>query len=124
MLVLCELASYFSEFFRLVFSPFIGSVGIAAFIAVTIIKKDLRADFIGRASYHLLIAHMSVVSILGTAGLTGYNGAVTFVVTIVLCLLLSTALVPIERSIEVARRRIAVEARISQTAAAAAPANG
>jgi len=109
--VLFEVVSYFSEFFRWVFAPFIGSVGIAAFIAVSTIKKDLRADFIGRASYHLFIAHMSVVSIIGTAGLTAFNGPIPFVVTIVLCLLLSAALVPMERNIEITRRRIAVEAR-------------
>jgi peptidoglycan/LPS O-acetylase OafA/YrhL len=120
VLVLCELASYFSEFFRLVFSPFIGSVGIAAFIAVTTIKKDLRADFIGRASYHLFIAHMSVVSIIGIAGLTAFSGPVTFVVTTALCLLLSAALVPMERSIEITRRRIAAEARTAARFAEAA----
>jgi peptidoglycan/LPS O-acetylase OafA/YrhL len=109
-LVVCELVALLSEFFRWVVAPFIGSIGIAILIAVTTVKKNLRADFIGRASYHLFIAHMSVVSIIGTAGLTAFNGPVTFVVTTGLCLLLSTALVPMERSIEITRRRIAAKA--------------
>jgi peptidoglycan/LPS O-acetylase OafA/YrhL len=62
-------------------------------------------DFFGRASYHLFISHMPIAAVLVTGlGLT--QSMFLFFVTIVVALVLSMGLVPLERSINVVRQRI------------------
>jgi len=62
-------------------------------------------DFFGRASYHLFISHMPIAAVLVTGlGLT--QSMFLFFVTIIVALVLSMGLVPLERSINVMRRRI------------------
>ena len=64
-------------------------------------------DFFGRASYHLFIGHMPIAAVLVT-GLTLTQGSVfVFLAAVIVAFALSLGLVPLERNINVMRRRIA-----------------
>jgi peptidoglycan/LPS O-acetylase OafA/YrhL len=64
-------------------------------------------DFFGRASYHLFIGHMPIAAVLVT-GLQFKPGSIPlFVAAIILSFVLSAVLVPMERSINITRQRIA-----------------
>jgi len=63
-------------------------------------------DFFGRASYHLFISHMPIAAVLVT-GLGLRPGSMfVFFATIVVALALSAGLVPMERTINLVRKRI------------------
>ena len=63
-------------------------------------------DFFGRASYHLFISHMPIAAILVTGLGLKAESMFVFFATIVVALALSTGLVPMERTINLVRKRI------------------
>ncbi|MBS0248959.1 MAG: acyltransferase [Proteobacteria bacterium] len=63
-------------------------------------------DFFGRASYHLFIAHMPVAAMLVVGLHLPASKFVTFVASIAIAFGVSFLLVPLERRIELIRRRV------------------
>jgi peptidoglycan/LPS O-acetylase OafA/YrhL len=64
-------------------------------------------DFFGRASYHLFIGHMPIAAVIVT-GLNMTQGSlVVFLTAVIIALVLSVGLVPIEHYVNVMRQRIA-----------------
>jgi len=64
-------------------------------------------DFFGRASYHLFIGHMPIGAVLVTGLKLTQGSMLVFLAAVIVALALSAGLVPIERRINVTRRRIA-----------------
>jgi peptidoglycan/LPS O-acetylase OafA/YrhL len=103
-----------SELISVTLSPFIG---IPLTFMLLARAKDVPAtpiqDFLGRASYHLFIAHMPAAAVLATGLRFPANTLVIYVATVLLALGLSAFLVPMERRINDVRRQIASAAFVS-----------
>jgi hypothetical protein len=63
-------------------------------------------DFFGRASYHLFISHMPIAAVLVIGLGLRTESMFVFFATIVVALALSAGLVPMERTINLVRKRI------------------
>jgi hypothetical protein len=68
-------------------------------------------DFIGRASYHLFIAHMPTAAVLVTGLHLSVNGIAVYLATIVFTLCFSIVLVPMEWRLAAVRSRVALIAK-------------
>jgi peptidoglycan/LPS O-acetylase OafA/YrhL len=103
-------AMFGSEFFRVTVGPFIGIPVMWTLLSLSL-SQDYRltnlADFFGRASYHLFIAHMPVAAVLFNALHFSPNTFLIYVATVLAALGLSGLLVPVERRINDVRRQIA-----------------
>jgi peptidoglycan/LPS O-acetylase OafA/YrhL len=88
--------------------PYLGVVGMVAVLAWHgAERRPSRAvDFIGRASYHLFIAHMSIAAILVVGLAVPANTFTAFALTTILALALSGVLVPLEWRLNRMRGRI------------------
>jgi hypothetical protein len=94
--------------------PFRGSImlhrdpgNVDAAIAVGRLPlTDPLADFFGRASYHLFIAHMPVAALLFNGLYFSPNTFLIYVATLLAALGLSGLLVPMERRINDVRRQL------------------
>jgi peptidoglycan/LPS O-acetylase OafA/YrhL len=88
--------------------PFLGVVGMAAVLAWHGAKRrpSRAVDFVGRASYHLFIAHMSIAAVLVVGFALPATTFVAFALTSVLALALSCLLVPLEWRLNRMRGRI------------------
>jgi peptidoglycan/LPS O-acetylase OafA/YrhL len=94
----CEALVALSLFASVTIGPFLG---IAAMLALIVWDGGDRRpsptlDFIGRASYHLFIAHMSIAAILVVVFRVTPNTVLVFVLSVVIALGLSGVLVPLE----------------------------
>jgi peptidoglycan/LPS O-acetylase OafA/YrhL len=111
--------------------PFLGCVGMVAALSFHgAERRPSRAvDFVGRASYHLFIAHVSIGAILVVGLAVPANSFFAFALTTVLALALSGLLVPLEWRLNRMRDRISGWGRrpapatvaTASVAAAAAP---
>ena len=106
-----------SVFVSVTLGPFLGVVGIIALLAWRgAERRPSRAiDFMGRASYHLFIAHMSIAAILAVGLGMPSNSFAVLAVTTLLALALSGVLVPMEWQINRLRGRIS--ARLGERSA-------
>ena len=103
-----EMLVALSIFVSMTLGPFLGVVAMLALIVWD--GGDKRpspaVDFIGRASYHLFIAHMSIAAILVVCfGMTA-NAFPVFAVSVALAMALSGVLVPLEWRLNHMRGRI------------------
>ena len=103
-----------SEVLRTTVAPFIG---VPVMWTLLSISQDEPAtgivDFFGRSSYHLFIAHMPVAAVLFTGLHFPMNSFAIYLATVLVALVLSGALVPMERRINDVRRQIVGAARAS-----------
>ena len=101
--------------------PFLGVVVMIAILAWRGAdqRPSLATDFIGRASYHLFIAHMSIAAILVVGFAAAPNTFAVFVLSLVIALLLSGILVPLEWRLNRVRGRISGRAGRLDAAAGA-----
>jgi peptidoglycan/LPS O-acetylase OafA/YrhL len=116
MLVAAVAAMFISTTLNVTVAPYLGIIVMLCLLS----RWDDRQanhvqDFFGRASYHLFIAHMPMSAVLIIGLRWTANTPIILIVSVVLLLLLSTALVPLERSINVFRQRI-VRAAASERA--------
>jgi peptidoglycan/LPS O-acetylase OafA/YrhL len=106
-LVAAVAAMFISSTLNVTIAPYLGII----LMFCLLVRWDGRPanriqDFFGRASYHLFIAHMPISAVLVVGLRWTANTAIILIVSIIVALLLSTALVPLERSINVFRQRI------------------
>lgn len=97
-----------NTFASMTIGPFVGVVAMLALIVWNGAEKRPSAavDFIGRASYHLFIAHMSIAAILVVCfGMTPSQFPV-FALSLMIALGLSGVLVPLEWRLHEMRGRI------------------
>ena len=108
LFALAWLSMFAGRWLHATVGPFLGIPFTYLLLTVAGDYRPTRlADFFGRASYHLFIAHMPIGAILVTgAGLTP-NKFVTMIASIAVALALSGLLVPLEWRVEGLRRRIA-----------------
>jgi peptidoglycan/LPS O-acetylase OafA/YrhL len=100
-----------SELFRTTLGPFIGIPVVWTLLSLAQDRSPTNfADFFGRASYHLFIAHMPVAAVLFSAVHLPANTLLIYVATVLAALGLSGVLVPMERRINDVRRQIATTA--------------
>ena len=100
-----------SAFFRAGFGPFLGIPVMWMLLAAAPATLATPVqDFLGRASYHLFIAHMPVAAVLFTGLHVPVNSFVIYVGTLLVALGLSGFLVPVERRINKLRRQVARQA--------------
>jgi peptidoglycan/LPS O-acetylase OafA/YrhL len=100
-----------SELFRTTLGPFIGIPVVWTLLLLAQDRSPANfADFFGRASYHLFIAHMPVAAVLFSAVHLPANTLLIYVATVLAALGLSGVLVPMERRINDVRRQIATTA--------------
>jgi peptidoglycan/LPS O-acetylase OafA/YrhL len=99
--------SGFYEPLRYTVAPFMGMLGMALLVIWAPLGRPAGrlVDYFGRASYHLFIAHWIVAGILVRWLSVERNSFVLCALTLVICLALSCALVPVERLIERWRHR-------------------
>jgi peptidoglycan/LPS O-acetylase OafA/YrhL len=104
----CEAAVALSVFASVTIGPFLGVVMMLALIVWDGSDKrpSRTLDFIGRASYHLFIAHMSIAAILVVAFHATPNTVSVFVMSVALAFALSGALVPLEWQLNRLRGRV------------------
>ncbi len=118
LLVAMQVATLVSPLVRFTAGPYVGVPLAACAIAFF---GDRRAsptqDFLGRASYHLFIAHMSVAGVLLFGFSAPRNSPVMWVGTVVICLALSVALVVVERHVD--EYRSVIRARAASPSVAA-----
>jgi peptidoglycan/LPS O-acetylase OafA/YrhL len=101
-------AMFGSEIFRLTVGPFIGIPVMWALLSLSHAPSPTNvADFFGRASYHLFIAHMPLAAVLFNGLHFTPNTFLIYVATVLASLGLSGLLVPMERRINDVRRQIA-----------------
>jgi peptidoglycan/LPS O-acetylase OafA/YrhL len=104
-------AMFSSEVFRTILGPFIGIPVMWTLLSLSEGCRPLTlADFFGRASYHLFIAHMPVAAVLFNGLHFSPNTFLMYVATVLAALGLSGLLVPMERRINDVRRQIAYAA--------------
>lgn len=122
-LLAAEALVAFNLFASVTLGPFLGIVGMVAVLAWHgAEERPSRAvDFVGRASYHLFIAHMSIGAILVVGlGVPG-NSFVAFASATLLALALSGLLVPMEWRINRMRGRISGWGRARPVPSSAVP---
>jgi peptidoglycan/LPS O-acetylase OafA/YrhL len=97
-----------SEFFQSTVGPFVGIPLMWMLLSLSHggPAKNV-ADFFGRASYHLFIAHMPLAAVLFSGLHFPANTLLIYVATMLAALGLSGLLVPMERRINDVRRQIA-----------------
>ncbi|HTW51510.1 MAG TPA: acyltransferase [Stellaceae bacterium] len=97
-LLVAEASVVASVFSSVTIGPFIGALAIAATIAWhgTDYRPGRAIDFIGRASYHLFIGHLSIAAILVVGLKFRANAFPVFAASLIVALLLSGFLVPLE----------------------------
>jgi peptidoglycan/LPS O-acetylase OafA/YrhL len=97
-----------NAFSSVTIGPFLGTIGMLAIITWNGDDKRPSAalDFIGRASYHLFIAHMSIGAILVVVFAMSPNRFPVFVLSLMISLALSGLLVPLEWRLNRTRGRI------------------
>ena len=88
----------FSTFASVTIGPFLG---VAMMLALVVWRggdgrPSPAADFIGRASYHLFIAHMSIAAILVVVFAQVVNSFQVFASSVAIALVISGFLVPLE----------------------------
>lgn len=115
-----------SLFASVTIGPFLGAVGMVALLAWhgAETRPSRAIDFVGRASYHLFIAHMSIGAVLVVGLGMPANSIGVFLVATVLALALSAALVPLEWRLNRMRGRVSSwgRGRPTPVTAAALPA--
>jgi peptidoglycan/LPS O-acetylase OafA/YrhL len=91
-------------------APFVGSLMVGVFLIYALCRdfSTPATEFLGRASYHLFISHWVIASLLVSAIGLSRNTPALLSLTVVVALLLSCALVPIERWIDRARWKISL----------------
>jgi len=101
--------------------PFLGVIAMTAILAWSggDRRPSAAIDFIGRASYHLFIAHMSIAAILVLGFALVPNRFPVFALSVAIALALSGVLVPLEWRLDRVRRRISGGAAPSGPLAAA-----
>jgi peptidoglycan/LPS O-acetylase OafA/YrhL len=103
-----ELLIYASPMLQYTIAPFVGSIAIGGLIVRNAHRPIVLpwSDFWGRASYHLFIAQWALAALLSKLfGIpTSFQLALA---TLIASIGLSTILVPMERAVEILRRRIA-----------------
>ncbi len=94
-------------------------LGIPLMLLLLAGSRDVRPtnaqEFLGRASYHLFIAHMPLAAVLVTGAHLHANGFVLYLATVISALGLSAFLVPMERRINGFRRQIAMTAVLGRS---------
>ena len=102
--------------------PFLGVAAMAGLLACNAGDRQPSPaiDFIGRASYHLFIAHISIAAILVTGFAMARDRLPVLLLSLVIALLLSALLVPLEWRLNRLRRRIS--GNLVVTGGATAPA--
>lgn len=108
-LIVLEVLSAVSLFVSATVGPFLGVVIMVAVLTWDGAEKRPSAtvDFIGRASYHLFIAHMSIAAVLIVGLGVPSNSFAVFAAATLLALALSGGLVPLEWRLNRVRGRIA-----------------
>jgi peptidoglycan/LPS O-acetylase OafA/YrhL len=93
-----EVAVAKNTFFSVTFGPFLGAVMMFAVLAWhgAGTRPSTPIDFVGRAAYHLFIAHLSVAAVLVVGLGERVNSFAVFVLSVTLALAFSAALVPLE----------------------------
>jgi peptidoglycan/LPS O-acetylase OafA/YrhL len=114
-------AMFGSEVFRTTLGPFIGIPVMWTLLSLSQARSPTNlADFFGRASYHLFIAHMPLAAVLFSGLHFPPSTLLIYVATVLAALGLSGLLVPMERRINDVRRQIASaaldRARVSKVA--------
>ena len=109
-LLLLEILCACSDFIAYNFATYIG-IGVMALVVLWRSNDPLTGvtDFFGRASYHLFISHMSIAPVLAALWIGRRSPIViiaSFILTVLISLALSMALVPLEHRINRLRRRI------------------
>lgn len=117
-----EVLVIFSTFVSVTLGPFLGVFAILALLAWHGAdgRPSATVDFIGRASYHLFIAHMSIAAILVVAFAQTVNTFRVFALSLGIALALSGLLVPLEWWLNRLRDRIARRAKRPASPVAAA----
>jgi peptidoglycan/LPS O-acetylase OafA/YrhL len=112
-LVAAEVAVASNMFVSVTLGPFLGAMMMLALLVWhgAGARPSSLTDFIGRASYHLFIAHMSIAAVLVVAFKQPVNSFRVFVVSVTLALILSGALVPLEWRLNRLRNLIARRAK-------------
>jgi peptidoglycan/LPS O-acetylase OafA/YrhL len=102
-------AIYSNNFLQATLAPFIGIPVMLILLSSVAARLPPTsfADFLGRASYHLFIAHMPVAAVLFTALHFPPNSLPIYVGTALIALAISSVLVPLERWINDVRQQIA-----------------
>lgn len=99
-------------------APFVGSAGIAVVLLLT--PRDYGSpvtEFLGRSSYHQFLAHWTIASVLLLLLPLTPNSFALFATTVAVGLILSGALVPVERRIDAWRKAIRIRSRAPVIAA-------
>jgi peptidoglycan/LPS O-acetylase OafA/YrhL len=93
--------------------PFIGIPGVWMLLSAAhgAASPTQIQDFFGRASYHLFITHMPLAAVLVTGFGVPANTLKVYALTVTGALALSLMLVPMERSMNALRQRIARRAK-------------
>jgi peptidoglycan/LPS O-acetylase OafA/YrhL len=103
-----ELLCLLHEFLAVTIGPYIGVAAMAGFLAWA--SRQRRAtgitEFLGRASYHLFIAHMGVAAFLVVGLSWRANSLGLLIGTVGVSFALSAVLVPLEHGVERLRRRV------------------
>lgn len=112
----CEILVALNEFTSVSLGPFLGTIAIVGVLPWG--RDDHRSswvvDFIGRASYHLFIAHMSIAAILALAFGMANNTWRIFALSLAIALVLSGGLVPLEWRLNRLRSRVSSSTRFSR----------
>jgi peptidoglycan/LPS O-acetylase OafA/YrhL len=113
-LIGCELLVGLNEFASVTIGPFLGVVAMTAILVARppVSRPSPLVDFIGRASYHLFIAHMSIGAILVVGLGLAVNTLPVFALSLPIAFLLSSALVPLEWRVNRVRGRISSQSRL------------
>ena len=113
----CEILVALNDFASVSLGPFLGTIAIVGVLPWG--RDDRRSswvvDFIGRASYHLFIAHMSIAAILALAfGIPNSNWRI-FILSLAIAFVLSGGLVPLEWRLNRLRDRVSSSTKSSRT---------
>jgi peptidoglycan/LPS O-acetylase OafA/YrhL len=107
LLIAAHAAMFLGTALTATIGPYLG-IGVMFFL-LSVSSGEIAGgmqDFFGRASYHLFIAHMPIAAVL-VAGLgLAPQSVFVFGTTMVVALVLSMGLVPMERAINLTRQRI------------------
>lgn len=103
-----------------IIAPFVGSLAVGACLILLLSRgvSTPATDFFGRASYHLFISHWVIGSILVVALGLSRGMLSLLLLTVAVGLLVSCMLVPLERTIERTRRKVAANSIGSLSSAA------